>query len=54
MLHISAAPLPVCVTYLQLAAYESGTGHRWLQPGLGVQNSNWREDRSSRAGGQDT
>jgi hypothetical protein len=28
MLHISAAHLPVCVTYLQLAACESGTGHR--------------------------
>jgi hypothetical protein len=52
MLHISAAHRPVCVTCLQLAVCESGTGHSGCS--LGVQNSNWREDCSTRAVGQVT
>ena len=39
MSHISAAHLPVCVNYWQLAACESGRGHTGCS--LGVQNSKW-------------
>ena len=38
MLHLTAAHLPVCVTYLQLAACDSGNGR--IGCGLVVQNSN--------------